>query len=267
MPFKSNIIDEELYSIWSMFIENHKTNDILDMLNKNFNKLINPKTVYNWRIKFKELTKIWEIKDAPVVWDNYENFEKIMVPISLLPKFREMYFSLNQSLGELIDNPPTYRETKWLVYVQTFAPEITSPLDILFLAHRFIVRDVLSDFLQIKIDRADIDAQLNYKPWISPEREALYLNDIKDFKIPAIKNPNISMISNKNEYYRFNKNFHTLLFGYITIMATSKAHLLFTEQSKYLKQEKPDLWILDFFTEKFNSIEQKKITQSKLFNL
>ena len=28
MPFKSNIIDEELYSIWSMFIENHKTNDI-----------------------------------------------------------------------------------------------------------------------------------------------------------------------------------------------------------------------------------------------
>ena len=38
-------------------------------------------------------------------------------------------------------------------------------------------------------------------------------------------------------------------------MATSKAHLLFTEQSKYLKQEKPDLWLLDFFTEKFNSIE------------
>ena len=75
------------------------------------------------------------------------------------------------------------------------------------------------------------------------------------------------MISNKNEYYRFNKNFYTLLFGYITIMATSKAHLLFTEQSKYLKQEKPDLWLLDFFTEKFNSIEQKKITQSKLFNL
>ena len=57
------------------------------------------------------------------------------------------------------------------------------------------------------------------------------------------------------------------MFAYITIMANSKAHLLFTEQSKYLKQEKPDLWLLDFFTEKFNSIEQKKITQSKLFNL
>ena len=255
MPFKSNITHEELYLIWSMFIENHKTNDILDMLNKNFNKFINPKTVYNWRMKFKELSKIWEIKDVPVVWDNYENFEKIMVPISLLPKFREMHFSLNQSLGTLIDNPPTYRETKWLVYIQTFAPEITSPVDILFLAHRFIVRDVLSDFLQIKIDRTDIDAQLNYKPWISPEREALYLNDIKNFKIPAIKKPNISMISNENEYYRFNKNFHTLLFAYITIMATSKAHLLFTEQSKYLRKENPELWILDFFVEKSNSID------------
>ena len=33
MPFKSNITNEELYSIWSMFIENHKSNNILDMLN------------------------------------------------------------------------------------------------------------------------------------------------------------------------------------------------------------------------------------------
>ena len=267
MPFKSNITNEELYSIWSMFIENHKSNNILDMLNKNFNKLINPKTVYNWRMKFKELSKIWAIKDVPVVWDNYENFEKIMIPISLLPKFREMYFSLNQSLGQLIDNPPTYRETKWLIYIQTFAPEITSPVDILFLAHRFIARDVLSDFLQIKIDRADIDAQLNYKPWLSEERENLYLNDIKNFKIPEIKKPDMPIISNKNEYYRFNKNFHSLLFAYITIMANSKAHLLFTEQSKYLKNQKPELWVLDFFTEKSNSIEQKKVSQSKLFNL
>ena len=89
-------------------------------------------------------------------------------------------------LSAVVRLPPTGTQARWWWFVHCAAPEVNNILDIVAIAERFIIREMLHQMLNDPLELDDLYAHLAYKPWLDKQRRAVYLKAVETGQIPPL---------------------------------------------------------------------------------
>ena len=183
---------------YSLFRQNFPPSAIHKALVEEFEELETPlslKTVKRWVAEFK--TKEEEVAhlDGPFAW---HKLEKYGLPWEASAYLLEMWAFVRE--GKVMSVfpkesrmlSPTVREMIWARRVHLATPDV-GMRDVWLLAERFVYRELCHEVLGERLDMADLEAQLAYRPWEgwpdNEERLDIYRRLVGDGRIPALKVP------------------------------------------------------------------------------
>ena len=87
---------------------------------------------------------------------------------------------------DLDDSPITVRQVRWWWRVHLAVPD-AEPLDVFYLAQRFVLREILHEILGAPLEMDDLEAHLAYKPWAGEWNRYYYHRDIEEGRIRPLR--------------------------------------------------------------------------------
>ena len=150
---------------------------ILKTLETEFDSPVSERTVKNWIHEFKVLSdEKAEDLDSPFEWHRVEEYG---LPWKSGAFLLEVWKQLTRSRQEPSTQMPTVRQARWWWRVHLAVPEVIDPMDVFYLAERFVFRELLIDVLGQPNNMRDLEAHLAYKPWVDERNRLEYHTDIK----------------------------------------------------------------------------------------
>lgn len=192
-PKISQAQEQELMYAWHS--GRWKNNVAKIFLKEHYTYEPNRKTLYLLK---KKLTGLWNNRkpdpEQEVDWSDLETIRAVSRIPSSDNELHLGLYSIWEHVQQkayaqkLLPLPFTYRHIKWLAFIQIYhsdaIPEIS---DRHYIASQYNVREMVSDWVNGKFQREDLDKWLLYKPWTGPTNMDTYMQLVEDGTIPELK--------------------------------------------------------------------------------
>ena len=163
-------------------------------LQKEFTELevvVSLRTVMRWVREFKTVAEEVRELDKPFEWHKLEEYglpweaSAFLLEMSILVQENKIYRGYGfEPLA------PTVRQARWWWRVHLAAPDL-DPVDVWYLAQRFVSRELACDALGEPEGFADLEAQLSYKPWDGWPKDSenleIYRHAVEIGRIPQLR--------------------------------------------------------------------------------
>lgn len=211
MPgIEANLTSIQLASIFQWFHDNKSVKDVHHLVTEHFCNM-SIRSIYNYRNKW-EASGATRTSDRAVVWEEIQTNPPFGITAGHLPVLRDTAAWATSVFGVLFNVTPTYRSLKWQSYILSYAPSIRQPVDIWAFGERFSLREFVSDFMRRPMEKADIDAQLSFKPWEDTDKENRYLVAVQQGLVPELPSRDEIGSSLKGEFGFFASDGYSELF-------------------------------------------------------
>jgi len=185
MPrFESNLTREHIAAIFRWFDEGKSAKEVKRLVGETFHEM-SERNVYNYRARWIK-KGVARAKDVLVVWEDIDRLIASGVAREHLSTLRYVSAWALSMFGQVFRTDPSYRILRWQSYVLYYTDSIERPVDIWVLGDRFAQREMLADYMDMPVERTDIDAHLSFQPWESGEKEKLYLSAIEQGLVPSL---------------------------------------------------------------------------------
>jgi hypothetical protein len=183
--FQSTLDANQQVALMKVFIFNDwKRKPAREFLESTYGIEIAERTLTGYRSRLK--TRWDEISrdvDIPVDWSDFVTLEKNGVPSRHLKSLHGLWLEIQKaclSEGQTAI-PPSYRDIKWWAFILEYYGDILeSPFDRQLIAEEYAAREMLSEVLEKKFEREDLDMWLIYRPWESEGNMNQYEARIKE---------------------------------------------------------------------------------------
>jgi hypothetical protein len=139
--------------------------------------------------------------------------------------------------------PPTGTQARWWWFVHSAAPEINNVVDIVVMAERFIIREMLNQLLKEPLELADLQAHLAYRPWLNDQRRAAYLQAVEAKRIPPLNLDRVTQDTAIAAGLTGVDRAKSVLLAMVSkgLVNLEAPELLFSQQLESLKQTNPEM--------------------------
>jgi|TARA_Y100000310_G_scaffold335048_1_gene416147 hypothetical protein len=185
MPrYESNLTKDQQAELFRWLDEGKSAKEVARLVSKKFHP-ISERTIYNYKKRWSENIEA-RAKDELVAWDDVDRLVASGIYRDHLPILRYVSAWALSTFGQAFRTDPSYRILRWQSYVLYYTDSIERPVDIWVLGDRFAQREMLADYMDMPVERADIDAHLSFQPWESGEKEKRYLSAIEQGLVPSL---------------------------------------------------------------------------------